>query len=596
MIADMRATAVLVLLVSVMVAQSVRNGAGSPNDWEDRDQYLALEEGPVPGILPGLLPKPELQSGKAMIAGASNPFAVHAGLEVLKRGGSAADAVLTTALTQIALNAGATVSYAGILTAVYYDVKSGKVYSLNASWNRPRNETDPLSIPSQGTASGRSALVPGFMAGVQALHERFGRRPFAELFEPAIWLAEHGFPLPRVVAAWRHSQATSIERLEETRRVFQKEDGSYYNDGDNFRQPELAGTLRQIANQGATYFYEREWAHHFVDAVRREGGKVTLEDLGSYRVVWSEPTRAIYHGFEVTSLGAPSLGGSETLSGLLLWEHANMSKRGDYSHSADALYALIQIAKLEASLSLNSEDDLRKVFPGLDLSASARLSPATTNRLATILRNKNWFTNLLRGKPALPPNHSSSVVAVDDQGNVAALLHSCNCGLWGTTGLFVDGISIPDPAAFQQAAVARTEPGGRLPDSTNPVIVLKDNRPVLASSAVGSGLQEVTLQNLINVLDLGLDPQAAVNRPNFLGPFLGITTNGSPKPELTEEVLDRGFPPSVVKGLKRRGQDVYAGLDGGAQSGYWIGIQIDPKGKALWGGATRRLNSFVEGY
>lgn len=88
------------------------------------------------------------------------------------------------------------------------------------------------------------------------------------------------------------------------------------------------------------------------------------------------------------------------------------------------------------------------------------------------------------------------------------------------------------------------------------MIVLKDNRPVLASSAIGSGLQEVTLQNLINVLDLGMDPQAAVNRPNFLGPFLGITTNGSPKPELTEEVLDRGFSPSVVKGLKKRGQDL----------------------------------------
>jgi gamma-glutamyltranspeptidase / glutathione hydrolase len=106
-------------------------------------------------------------------------------------------------MAQIALNAGATVSYAGILTAVYYDAKSGKVYSLNASWNRPRNEADPLSIPSQGTASGRSALVPGFMAGVQALHERFGRRPFAELFEPALWLADHGFPLPRVVGVTR---------------------------------------------------------------------------------------------------------------------------------------------------------------------------------------------------------------------------------------------------------------------------------------------------------------------------------------------------------------------------------------------------------
>jgi gamma-glutamyltranspeptidase / glutathione hydrolase len=333
-----------------------------------------------------------------------------------------------------------------------------------------------------------------------------------------------------------------------------------------------------------------------VDAVRREGGKVTLKDLASYWVVWSEPTRVMYRGFEVTSLGPPSLGGLQTLSALQLWERANVSKGSDYSQSADALYALIQIAKLEASLSFNSEDDLRKVFPGLDLSASARLSPATTNRLATILRNKNWFTNLLNGRPALPPNHSSGVVAVDDQGNLAALLHSCNCELWGTTGIFVDVISIPDPAVFQQAAVARTEPGGRLPDSTSPVIVLKDNRPVLASSAIGSGLHEVTLQNLINVLDLGMDPQAAVNRPNFMDPFLGITTNGSPKPELTEEVLDRGFPPSVVKGLKKRGQDIYAGPDGGTQSGYWIGIQIDPKSRALSGGATRRLNSFVEGY
>jgi gamma-glutamyltranspeptidase / glutathione hydrolase len=120
-------------------------------------------------------------------------------LESLKRGGSAADAVLTTALSQVALNAGATVSYAGILTAVYYDSSSGKVYSLNASWNTPRNETDPLSIPPQGTAFGRTALVPGFMAGVEALHQRFGRRPFAELFEPSIWLAEQDFPLPPLI-------------------------------------------------------------------------------------------------------------------------------------------------------------------------------------------------------------------------------------------------------------------------------------------------------------------------------------------------------------------------------------------------------------
>ena len=176
-----------------------------------------------------------------MIAGVTNPFAVHAGMEMLKAGGSAADAALTTVLAQVALNAGAAVSYAGILTAVYYDAGSKKVYSLNASWNTPKDETDPRSIPSMGTASGRTALVPGFMAGVQALHDRFGRRPFAELFAPTIWLAENGFPLPPVIDFWRHSQKPSIERLSETRSVFQNDVGEYYSEGDTFRQRQLAG-------------------------------------------------------------------------------------------------------------------------------------------------------------------------------------------------------------------------------------------------------------------------------------------------------------------------------------------------------------------
>jgi hypothetical protein len=171
MIAEMRVAAVLVLLASVMLAQNDRTVTGSPNDWPDRDRYLALDVDSIPNFHP----TQKLHSAKAMIAGVTNPFAVHEGLETLKRGGSAADAALTTALAQIALNAGAAMSYAGILTAVYYDANSGKVYSLNAGWNTPRNETEPLSIPRPGTASGRTALVPGFMAARASLRASLRR-------------------------------------------------------------------------------------------------------------------------------------------------------------------------------------------------------------------------------------------------------------------------------------------------------------------------------------------------------------------------------------------------------------------------------------
>jgi gamma-glutamyltranspeptidase/glutathione hydrolase len=596
MIADMRTTATLVLLPCIVLAQGNRTIAGSPSTWPDQSRYLALEMRTGPGI--PLQTKPH--SGKAMIVGETNPFAVHAGLETLKRGGSAADAVLTASLAQIALNAGATVSYAGILTAVYYDANSGKVYSLNAGWNTPRNETDPFSIPLPGIASGRTALIPGFMAGVQALHERFGRRPFAELFEPSIWLADHGFSLSPVVSGWCYGEAAALNRLEETRQVFQKGGGSACNEGDIFRQSQLAQTLQHIASQGAQYMYVGDWAHRFVKAVRREGGKITMEDMASYRALWSEPAHASYHGYDVTSLGLPSLGSLGTLSGLLLAQSAKLSRSGDYLNSADALYKLIQIARIEI-LTVLSEDSLRKAFPKLDLASSSRLSPTTTKALAAILQNDNWLNNILSiaptSKPTATPNHSSGVVAVDEQGNVAALVHTCNCMLWGTTGIFVDGISVPDAANYQQAAISRTEPGGRLPDSTIPVIVLRNQRPVLASSTIGSAsLLGVTLQNLINVLDLGMDPQSSVDRPNFQGPFLDLHPDGTTQPQLIREVLDRGFPDLVVKGVKKRGQNIYEGRTGGAQSGYWIGIQIDPKNRALSGGATRKLNSFIEGY
>ncbi len=136
----------------------------------------------------------------------------------------------------------------------------------------------------------------------------------------------------------------------------------------------------------------------------------------------------------------------------------------------------------------------------------------------------------------------------------------------------------------------------RLPLTTNPVIVSKNGKPVLASSAIGSALQEVTLQNLINVLDLGMNPQSAVDKPNFQGPFIGINVTGTPQPQLNKEVLDDGIPAGIIDGLKLRGQEIYEGPDGSVQSGYWIGIRINPKTRELSGGATRRLRSFVEGY
>ena len=135
---------------------------------------------------------------KGAIAGTTGAPAVHAGLTALESGGNAMDALLTTSLAQVALAMGSWVSYAGIFELVYYDAASGEVYNLNAGYNSFLGEDDPASIPSAAdaegnpTPSGRTALVPGFFAGVQAAHDKFGRLPLHSLFAPAIYIAEEG--------------------------------------------------------------------------------------------------------------------------------------------------------------------------------------------------------------------------------------------------------------------------------------------------------------------------------------------------------------------------------------------------------------------
>ena len=535
-------------------------------------------------------------ASKVMIAGTSEPLAVHAGLEVLRHGGNAADAALTTSLAQIALTAGAAVSYAGIMTAVYYDAASGKVYTLDAGYNTVRNEKEPHTIPRMGEHSGRTALVPGFIAGAQALHDRFGKIPFAELLGPAVWIAEHGVPLSPAVGGWLRTQGNFATRLPEGKRIFTKENGDLYKTGDVFRQPELAATLKKVASEGSAYMYKGEWARHFVDLVQREGGKMTLEDLAAYRPRLIEQLPMPYRDYEVFALGAPD-GGATTLVALKMAEAADLQKYGHYSRSPEALYYLIQMTRIASAFAFLWPERLKSYFPDVDLAPSSRLTKQTAEKLWAHIRRPDWpetMEGLTTGKPG--PGHSAGVVVVDEQGNVVSILHTINGSLWGSTGIFVDGISIPDSAAFQQQMIARVGPGVRLPDTTNPLLVLKKGKPVLASSAVGSGLHEVTVENVINVLDFGMDPYTSVNQPNTRGPFMGGLANKPGKPEYEKEAIANGdFPQVVLDGVRAHGQAIKI-VSTYDQPGYWVGIQIDPESRTLRGGTTPLLPALVEGY
>jgi|CZKC01.1.fsa_nt_gi gamma-glutamyltranspeptidase/glutathione hydrolase len=287
-----------------------------------------------------------------------------------------------------------------------------------------------------------------------------------------------------------------------------------------------------------------------------------------------------------------SAGGFITPGGLELAEVAGLKKYGHYTTSAEALYNLIQILRMTQGFAGMTAEARQKYFPDVDPSVDSLLTRKAAERLWARIQSKMVQPPAEKGGPG----HSAGILAVDEHGNVAVILHSCNGILWGATGIFVDGISIPDSAVFQQRAIAEAGPGVRLPESTNPLLVLKGGKPVLASVAIGSALHDATLENLINVLDFGMDPETSVNQPNTRGPYMGVVANASGKPEYEKEAIGEGeFSQSVLDGVEARGQPIKLVPKYG-QPGYWIGIQIDPSAHKLKGATTPLLPALVESY
>lgn len=470
-------------------------------------------------------------ASRAMVVGSTGPFASLAGRKALQAGGSAVDAVISTALTQIALAAGSWVSYAGVFCLVHHSA-AGQTDSLSAGFATFLGEDDPAGIPAAPQPSGRTALVPGFMAGVQAAHDRFGVLPWADVFRPAVHIAEHGFVVGAVRAKQFEVRANVLPPSFRPGR------------GDVFCQPELAQTLRSVATEGAAWMYRGPWAHRFVDTVQAAGGKATIEDLSGYQPVWSEPVQASFAGHEVRAVGSPDRGGAWLLDAL-----RRVDGLGDPLSDPRALAELISISRDDAALG----------------------------------------------------GHSDFVVAVDEAGNVAALCHTINTSLWGNTGLFVDGISIPDSASFQQALLAEVGPGQHLPFLANPAVALRDGRPVLASSSIGAGLHPVTLQCLHAVLGLGVPVDEAVRRPlfheldNLAGDSVNslITQNADAGPPA--QVIEDGFGPEILRSTQELGVRlaIRPTKDWTIPRGYWGGISL---GDGLVGGRTAFTNGAVEGY
>ena len=519
--------------------------------------------------IPGL--PPMLECTNAMIAATTGGKAVEAGLAILKEGGSAVDAAMAIALCEVVHVGGSYVSFAGPLMMMYYEASSGRVHYLDAQFNTPLKEDKPRSMPKRG---GRTALVPGFMAGVQAAHARFGKIPFRRLFDEAINMAENGQTVSPAMEWWIGEKKTVLSRHPETKRVFTKANGEFYVKGDLFRQPELAATLKGVQREGASYMYEGAWGKKFAEVIQKNGGKITLEDMKHYKAIWEDPLQTSYRGYQVYAPGISAWGGVNTIEGLNLLDLADLKQYGHYTASAKSLLWLIQIADV-SHLTWRLPKPARH-----DLSQKSRATKETAAWIWREMQNGTW-ERLPKGLKKSGSDHTDALAVVDQWGNMAVVNHTINTMLWGNTGIFVDGVSIPDSGAWQGAQIAVAGPGKRLPIGMSPVIVLRDGKPVLGSSTTGSGLHEKHVQMLMNILDFGMDPQTALDTPV-------IFSSGS--------IVKESFDPQVIDEVRKLGGKISFVTVEKADRGYWVGIQIDPATGRMRGGCSRSLQGQIAGY
>ncbi len=527
------------------------------------------------------------------VAVSYNAFAARSGLEALKQGGNAIDAALTTALTQVALTAGAPISYFGIMSLVYFEEKSGKVYTMNAEWNTVVGERDPLSIPGSVNfdnedslrgvdPNGRTVLVGGFMKGVEAAHERFGHLPFASLFTPAIEVAEKGMPVTPMLAEQFAYRASDLARLPETRETFLKPDGSPYRSGETFRQPRLAATLRAVASQGANYMYGGPWGQRLVSAVQADGGKMTLADLRRYQVMWAEPLIApIGNGYSVYTSPWPNSGGVSLIEAQNLANVSGLSSGPHWTKSPEALRMAVEISDQFAADFL-SDTMLAQIYPGLDFNPEMRITQEHAEELWARMQKGAVLGRYKRTSPM----HSDNVVTMDSEGNIVAITHTINSVFWGKTAIAVGGVTIGDPASFQQAQIARIQPGARLPAPTETGILFKAGHAILGFASMGAGLHQRTFQCLLDYTRFGMSVNEAINTADFYLPSFDRKTG-----ERTITVPEGAFDHKLLEatGYAWRELPLARARLGGV--GDWVAIARDPATGELKAASPNRNNS-----
>ena len=444
------------------------------------------------------------ETAQHYMVAAAHPLAVQAGVDALARGGSAVDAAVAVQMV-LGLVEPESSGIGGGAFLVHWSKKANEIRTYDGRETAPaaaradRFLKDGKREPfMEAVLSGRSVGVPGVLRMLELAHREHGRLPWAELFAPAIRLAEEGFDvsprLARVLEEERHLRGDPAAR-----EVF-------YN-GKILRDPEYARTLRAIAAKGADAFYRGPIAADIVRAVRSHGGDMTEDDLAGYRALEREPVCGPYRAWRVCSMGPPSSGGVAVLQILGILQNTAFGAAAPGSEEAVHLFA-------EASKLAYAD---RAAYLGDPAFSSIPLK----NLLGTGYLKKRAGLIGERAMRRAPPGDREggtshfSIVAPDGEAVAMTTTIEQSFG----SRIMVRGFLLNNQLTdfdFQPGGPNQPGPGKRPRSSMAPTLVFRGGELELAlGSPGGSAIIDYVAKTLVAVLDWRLDIQAAIDVPNF---------------------------------------------------------------------------------